>query len=410
MTENGVSRTLHLHTVPFHESGPCGGAVPCRAPAKPRQREPYEPHQLNNDEARLLTEAVRTAEDEIERGAGELAAAAGRARRTEIAATVAIRAVERIVAEVAVARDRVRAVQDRHRWDGGESRLVKRRWVTIVMLVATVAAAFYDTAFFVKMFLKMLDLRWSWGNVASYAALLPGALIAAGLLLGGQAVAQAVARSRAHWERKPQRKRLFRRLDPEARRGPDDLPWPNWPLPLAFLLLLLVTVALWALIRARDFSHVDAPVRLAFTLLLVVFNLTCVGLKVLQYNPYTETKKLADEALEDMLVRERQAIETAIAQVAEHTEATYALRAAISELEATGRHKMDEAWEAILRDRDGHGLTGELAPEFAVEGTSRFAEVKGPPIRAGSLDEVVKYAQGLDPAKVNARLGTVLAR
>ena len=188
------------------------------------------------------------------------------------------------------------------------------------------------------------------------------------------------------------------------------MPWPNWLLPVAFLLLLLFTVALWALIRARDFSHVDAPVRLAFTLLLVVFNLTCVGLKVLHYNPYAETKKLADTTLVDATERERQAIDTATAKIAEHATAAHALRTAVGRLDAQARHKLDAAWEAILRDRDGHGLTGELAPEFAVEGMSRFDKVQGPPIKGDSLEKLAKLADELEPGEARTRLFLVLKR
>ncbi|HEY3465612.1 MAG TPA: hypothetical protein VGL47_10805 [Amycolatopsis sp.] len=404
MTENGASRTLHLHTVPFHESGRCAASVSCGAPAEPRERAPYEAHQLNNDEARLLTAAVRVAEDDIERGAGELADAVALARRTEIEAHTAVRDVERVVAEAEVAQARVNSVQDRHRWDGAESRLVKRRWVSVVTWAATIAAACYDTAFFLKMFLKMIDRPWSWSDPVSYAALLPGPLIAAGLLLCGHGVAQAFARSRAQWERKTQ----YQRKDPDRRRSADDLPWPDWRPPLVFLALLLITVAIWALIRARDFSHVDPPVRLAFTLLLLVFNLTCVGLKVLQYNPYAETKKLAEATLATVAARERQAIESATAKITAHTEATYALRTAVSRLQANGLHKMDEAWEAILRDRDGHGRTGEIAPEFAPAGRWRFAGVKMPSIQVASMDEVVGFADDLDPGEVRTRLAVAI--
>lgn len=408
MTENGASRTLHLQTVPFHEPGPCPATVPCAAPAKPRERSAYDPLRLNNNEARLLTRAVRAAEGEIEEGVSNLAEAVSRACRSEIEAIAAVGHVERVVTEAGAAREQVAAIRDRHRSDGAESRLIKQRWVGTVMWVATVAAAGYDTAFFAAMFLKMLDRPWSWTDPVTYASVLPGPLIAASLLLCGHGLAQAVARSRAHRERQPRRKRLFRRADPELHRATDDLPWPNWPVPLAFLLLLLVTVALWALIRARDLNYADAPIKVAFMLLLLLFNLTCVGLKVLHHNPYVETKKLADLTLANVARTEKQAVETASATVTEHTEATYVLRAALSQLKAIGQHKIDEAWEEILRARDEHGLAGELAPEFDVEGDCRFAEVKVPPIRSDSLKGLVEFANKLKPAEVHQRLTNAL--
>ncbi|HEX2132694.1 MAG TPA: hypothetical protein VHH15_14150 [Actinophytocola sp.] len=358
MTENGA-RTLYLHT-------PCPKGMPCHgAPPEPSVEHPaYRRDELNNEEAAEVVAARTAADRTVAAARPEIDAGVAALLDHERAAADALRRLHVFLQGGALARRwaDVRRVWHRHRSDGAEDRRVRPAWAKWALWLAVPAAGLYDTAFFAVVFLTLVDVEPSPTNPVFYVALLPGVMVTVALLVAGHWLGEALFRSRERAERSLIRKRRRR---PHRQRERDDLPWARWWLPTGFGLLVLGTLALWAVLRARDSQTgaVSTPTD-AVTLLLLLFSVTAIAVKAIYHNPHADSARGADRRLAAAGATGDTLATDAGVAVAAFAAANERLRGLLAELTAQGSRHLDQAWEHILRRRHEHGRAGPHAPVF----------------------------------------------
>jgi hypothetical protein len=372
MPENGSSLT----TRPLFVSQPCPPSAPCAdATRKNVKREPYNPLRLSNSEAAELVEAKAAADGDMAAARPGIDTAVRAVLAREHESRNALHTLEVFVrsADTAHGRIAVDRVRARHEHDGAEDRRRRPKWARWALWLAVPAAGIYDTAFFTTVFLRLVDAAPDPSSVEFYIAMVPGVMITVALLAAGHWLANAFVRARAHTERDPARISLSRRLgcliirrEPAPRtRARDDLPWPLWVLPVAFAVLVLGTLTMWADIRAAssDAEQVSVPA-IAVALLLLMFSITAVVVKTVHYNPFADAARDAARELKAATRSGAAVVTTTSAAVAEFETTNRRLRGVLDDLAARANRRIDEAWSAILRDRHQHGLAGTVAPPF----------------------------------------------
>ncbi|XVU20897.1 hypothetical protein ACQPZJ_26890 [Actinoplanes sp. CA-054009] len=284
-----------------YPSTPCGAGFPPVLPLTPvgNRQEPYDRDELSYAESARLTRATMAAEAAIVAARDGIREAHRRLVTAWHRGETAVRRVEEYAAghrHGEAGRSR-RRVLDRHAGDGAEDRRARPRWLSwwLVWPLILISAA-YDTAFFAETFQTALDVPEdapAWQNAISY---IPGFGIAMALILCGSWLAVPLLRHRNRAERRPTRGRLdwpivlsrtFRRWRPavESRR-PGDLPWPSWPLPVAFLLALVGVMGTWAWLRGGDL--LDQRLRGPLAALLVLLTVSAIAFKASAHNPFQD--------------------------------------------------------------------------------------------------------------------------
>jgi hypothetical protein len=360
--------------LPFHPPQDCPPTAPCaQQPTRRAERKPYEPNQLSNAEAAVLKRATMAAQAEldsakprIDAAVAQLVEAEGRFRK-QTHRLLAF-AGSRRVAQVTAAQEHLRL---RHEQDGPQDRRHRPRWARVLLWPTVLFAAVYDTAFFSSMLLRLIDEQASVRNVIFWVSLLPGVMITVALLAAGHWLAEALARSLAHRERRPTRitrrarlAGLLRRRPPRVdEREPQDLPWPQWALPILFAGTVLGIVAQWAWLRGRLSDSADMlPEAGAIAVLILLFSLSAIAIKMIHYNPFAD-----DAAAKLWDVRRarhayRWVLRKATAAADRYVAKGHHLASLLDVLESRTRQRIDQAWVGILDDRDRHGLATMIAP------------------------------------------------
>lgn len=372
MPENGSS----LSTRPLFLSQPCPPSAPCAdANRKDAKREPYDALLLSNSEAAELVEATAAADSDMAAARPSIDTAVRAVLAREHESRSALHKLEAFVRgeDTAYGRAAVDRVRARHEHDGAEDRRRRPKWARWAVWLAVPAAGVYDTAFFATVFLRLVDAAPDPGSVEFYIAMVPGVMITVALLAAGHWLANALVRARAHTERTPERiwfrtrlRCLFTKRKPVPRkRARSDLPWPLWLLPVAFAVLVLATLTIWAHNRAvsTDAELTSVPTA-AVALLLLLFSITAMVVKTVHYNPFADDARDAARALGAAVKRGDAVVTGASAAVTEFETTNRRLHGVLDDLAARASRRVDEAWAAIMRDRHQHGLAGTIAPPF----------------------------------------------
>ena len=280
-----------------------GRGDPCREPCGSLQQLLDK---LDGDDAlvaRLLV--MREVEDVVGRHRKELDAGCGTVIDTHGATQSALRELGtfRTMADPSAARRRVEAVEARHAGDGAEDRRRRRPWESWLPWAVIGGAAVFETWFFGQIFryLAGVDASTSEGRIALIIAYLPGAMLAAALVLAGTLAGEWLGRRKHAREGRPEQ----------------DLPKPvSWlALPFVGVLLLIVGFLAWA--RAQFVERVgEAQAFLAqgaagtdggafpewaVVLLMVTVTVAAIGVKAVSYNPFADSADAAAAELETAL-------------------------------------------------------------------------------------------------------------
>lgn len=366
----------------------------------PRERKTYEREQLTNAEAAELQQAATVAEREVLAAGHAIQAANTEAVRQRANTAEHLHALDNFVASrhVAVVHALQADIQTVRRADGAEDRRRRPVWAHLsVVVVTVVAVAAYDTTFFARVFLKFVNVAPDPRSPIFYFALVPGLGLSVALLCCGHLLARAALRGRYHTERRTQRIRagsrlraLVRRPVPAETRSARDMPWPQWWPAVVFTTVVLCTLGIWAINRARSTGgRLDTPPG-AVALLLLLLSVSAIAVTVIHYNPFADHTAATKSELRG-IDEQRQRLTTAAASaIVGYATALGNLRQLTAELEQRAQDHLKEAWAAILKRRDEHGQAGEVAPDFCPTGSdpaaSTFAGLLEPPLALRILD------------------------
>ncbi|HSV66721.1 MAG TPA: hypothetical protein VLJ59_12530 [Mycobacteriales bacterium] len=422
MTDDGLQIIGRPLNGQYHPPDGCPPSAPGLTPCsgQSRDRKQYPVQQLTNAEAAALHRALTEAEAELLAFRVPVEQAAAELLRQEGRVTTVLHALDSFVAarRLGNAHERQATVRDEHRKDGAEDRRHRPRWVRVCLIPTVLAAAAYDTAFFSRVFLKFVNAAASPRNPIFYFSLIPGVVLATALLAAGHLVARAALRGRYHTERRPERIRFRARLRafftrkppvPETRSSQEDLPWPQWWPAVAFATLVLATLGIWAVNRARNAPpgvSLDTPPG-AVALLLLLLSLSAIAVTVIHHNPFADRAATVGHEL-DLAERSRDEL------VADSTEAItqYAMAAhdaqrLLDEIVGRAQAHLDHAWIGILHERDTHGRAGEVAPRFVSQpdASSRttFIGIEEPRPRLTVLNATRDVLRRCDVADARAR-------
>ncbi|MFF5081611.1 hypothetical protein ACFY36_31570 [Actinoplanes sp. NPDC000266] len=407
-----------------YPSTPCGAGFPPVLPLMPagNRQEPYDRNELSYAESARLTRATMAAEAAIVAARDGIREAHRRLVTAWHRGETAVRRVEEYAAEHRhgeAGRSR-RRVLDRHAGDGAEDRRARPRWLSwwLVWPLILISAA-YDTAFFAGTFQTALDVPvdapW-WHTAISY---IPGFGIAMALILAGSWLAVPLLRHRNRAERRPTRGRLdwrvvlsrtFLRWRPSVEtRRPGDLPWPSWPLPVAFLLALVGVLGAWAWLRGDGL--IDDRLRGPLAALLVLLTVSAIAFKASAHNPFkdrdVESRVGLARSGEELTRLEKGARD----ELGEHTTAWQDFHAAVEDAAADSRRHVVQAWAEIADERGRHGLTGPIAPRFASadgEGVIFEGLLPAPAVRSLVLGDAGQAVERYRPSALEDRLTTAL--
>ncbi|RKR87250.1 hypothetical protein BDK92_1524 [Micromonospora pisi] len=397
--------------------------------------QPYEVRQLSHAEAARLARAAVSADETLSaahhpiRHAGDALLDAWHRARSAIQRLSVLESEQ----ELLIAATAKRTVVERHARDGAEDRTARTKWLkpgvvwTVIML-----SALYDTFFFATSFRDALDAVDDLSTPEFWVSFIPGVAIAVALILSGSWLAVPLFRHRLRAERRRQRGRLNWRIvlrrtfvdwrPEEQEREPDDLPWPSWPLPVAFATLVVCVLGLWAWLRGADMQD---ELRWPMVALLLLLTLAAIALKASAHNPYADRAEAVERELVEVTGRYRTLEAEARTSLGAHGKAWQEMHVVTEDAAAAARRPVVQAWAEIADDRARHGLTGMIAPDFAaldeedVAGCQLFDGLGGPPLRTRVLrygrEAIAQYhpdrlAEDLDQqlARLNAQLSTGL--
>jgi len=425
MTENGSSRVIMPASLPFFPAKGCPPSVPCGTPPIERiaDRKPHDRQELSNLEGARLTRAVVDATAEIDDARPEISAKIEDLERTRRQAGQAMVDLDFFAAggECAASRRELDALRESRDGDGDESRTSRPRWLPYLLWITLVANGLYDTMFFSTTWRQLADVSNEAWTVPWAISFLPGFTITAALLVSGYQLAVMVARKRAIEERSKFRRRwrrkgVFSWYWVTETRTPKATPWPMWGIPVSFTLLVLSTIGAWALIRAVQAETAGSvsvnPVY--FVLILLMFSITAIVAEIAYHNPAADNEKTVRGRMTKTEARRDELITRAREALVSFTTAHKQLDLLLESLQGCTHRHLDLAWVAILEERDGHGLAGDMAPPFSVQnGTdARFDGIREPQIRSTLLTWGKRALEENSPAalsKVMQRLFDELA-
>lgn len=408
-----------------HPSVPCPQSM-AGSPHPAADPEPYPPTELSYAEAASL---VGTAA-EIERTVSEHGEQLRKASRELIArwhrAKAALDSLAMLdsrqdLSEAGQAQRQVRAWQAQ---DGGEDRRHRPWWLAAPVVWTLIGiSAIYDAVFFAGTFRQAVDTGGTPPPLADQVAYVPGVAIAMALILAGSWLAVPLFRHRARAERRTRRGRLDWRIvlrrvflawrPDEQQRDPADLPWPSWPLPVAFGTVVVVVLGTWAWLRSVDIRDVNQ--RVPIVALLVLLTVTAIAFKAAAHNPYADRAKAVEKQWSTTLERFTVLQATARTAVSDLYEAWQDLRLVTTEVAGESRRQIVVAWAAVANGRAQHQLAGMVAPSFAsvdddLIGCLVFVEVAGPPLRVAPLREAIATLDRYPPADLEKDLEGRLER
>ena len=409
-----------------YPGAPCTGGISATLPllqiaARP---EKYEKGELSYAESARLTRAAIAADAVITAAREGIRQNFRRLVTAWHSGETAVRQVEDFAAghRLGEAGRSRRRVLDRHAGDGPEDRRARPRWLSWWMVWPLILmSAAYDTAFFASTFQTALDMPrdapW-WHKAISY---IPGFGIAMALILAGSWLAVPLLRHRSRAERRTMRGRLNWRVvlsrtflrwrpNPDSRR-PDDLPWPSWPLPVGFLLVLLGVLGMWAWFRGDGL--IDGRLQGPLVALLVLLTVSAIAFKASAHNPFMD-RDVESRAELSGSRREVTRLETgARAELGELTAAWQDFHAAVEDAAAESRRPIIEAWAEIADERGRHGLTGAVAPHFAsadndMSGVVFEGLLPAPAVRTLVLGDAADSVDRYQPVVLEERLTVAL--
>lgn len=368
--------------------------------------EKYRPDQLSYTEAAQLARAREDAADILTGAHDGVQKSVTRLEKARHGAGAALQSYSVLLAEgrIRAAAEGRRRVLDEHRPDGPEDRRSRPRWQSAPVVWGLILiSALYDTFFFANTFRVALDTSSDASRVERLIAYVPGIGIAIALLVAGALIGKPLFRHRSRAERRPRRGPLNWRVvfDRTFRtwrtgvdeRAPDGLPWPSWPLPVAFLLLVLGVLGYWAWLRGEDESSRNERLQWPLVALLLLLTVSAILLKAIAENAFADRDQRSRRSLRLARWHSWFLERRARRRIAVLTTAWYRLQAVVDEAETAARRRLTDAWVAIAEAREQHQRTGGIAPAFAgvvaddrVDGPF-FAGLAGPPLRTPMLDQ-----------------------
>jgi hypothetical protein len=385
----------------------------------------YEAAQLSYAEAARLARARESAGEALVEAYDGIREAVARLDRARHRVGVALNRLSSLVSERRLGRagEAFRRVLDEHAGDGAEDRRTRPVWQSAPVVWGLILiCAVYDTFFFATTFQVALDTPadapW-WEKAVAYV---PGLGIAMALIVAGTLIGKPLFRHRSRAERRSERgplnwrivlARTFREWRPgKDRREAGDLPWPSWPLPVSFLLLVLAVLGVWAWLRGNDLR--DQSLRWPLVALLLLLTIAAVLLKAIAENPFADHWALSRKRLEAVRRTARLREKEVRREITGLTDSWYRLQAVTEQATAAARRELIDAWIEIAESREQHQRTGPISPAFAQPGaTDRvtvtfFDGVDGPPMRALVLDQAWKALEEAAPMQFSDRLDELL--
>ncbi|MFD4787046.1 hypothetical protein ACFWN1_08235 [Streptomyces sp. NPDC058459] len=274
--------------------------------------------------------------------------------------------------------------------------------------------ALFDAWYFMRVFQYLTTSDEAVSLVERVISFLPGVVLALAMMLSGHAIAAPLHRVR-EW------------LHALRDRHPALSLIGSLALPVLYLVAVLSTVMVWAVVRAREAETDDLGTRYApgwVAVLMLVLAITAVAMKVVAYNPYADS---AAEARRGLL-RARLTYAWLVRRVGdalrEHEQAWSDLCAVRDELASHVRLESMRVWEAaILTARMLHGQAGNLPPAPAVSAGGAeaqaptaawvaplFTGVVEPPPELGPLVEAQRIAATCDPTELRTRRNDLISR
>ncbi|MEU8822321.1 hypothetical protein [Streptomyces sp. NPDC048636] len=407
----------------IHRGIPCHHGCGCdiRHLVKSAEQGPErDPERLDNGEMRMLLRAAREVAELVSRNREQLAAARARTIGTHARTEEAVQSLARFEAAASLRTARVaqEGVEARHAEDGAHDRRRRETWIRVLRWPVIAAMAVFDAWYFMRVFQYLTTSEESVSLVEQTVSFLPGIVLALALMLSGHAIAAPLYRVREQ-------------LHALRERRPGLALLSSLALPVLYLVAVLITVTVWAVLRARDTAVGEAGVEGAryapgwVAVLMLVLAITAVAMKVVAHNPYADS---ADEARRGLL-RARLTYALLVRRVGaalrEHERAWSDLCALRDELASHVRLESMRVWEAaILNARMLHGQAGHTPPAPApaspddpeVQAPTAawmaplFTGVVEPPPELGPLVEAHRIAVTCAPAELRAHRAELISR
>ncbi|MFE3941177.1 hypothetical protein ACFXPV_04740 [Streptomyces sp. NPDC059118] len=377
-----------------------------------------DPEHLDNGEMRMLLRAAREVAELVGRNREQLAAARARTIDAHARTEEAVQSLARFEAAASLRTTRAarEAVEFRHAEDGAHDRRRREMWIRVLRWPVIAAMAAFDAWYFTRVFQYLTTSEESVSLVEQTVSFLPGVVLALALMLSGHAIAAPLHRIRE-------------RLHALRERRPGLSLLGSLALPAMYLIAVLSTVTVWAVLRARDTGVGEevegsryAPGWVA--ILMLVLAITAVAMKIVAHNPYADS---AVEACRGFL-RARLTYAWLVRRVGyalrEHERAWSDLCAVRDELASQVRLESMRVWEAaILTARMFHGQAGHLPPDPAAPPGGAeaqaptaawvaplFSGVVEPPPELGPLVEAHRIAVTCAPIELRARRAELISR
>ncbi|MFJ2554860.1 MULTISPECIES: hypothetical protein [unclassified Streptomyces] len=403
-----------------HQGFPCHHGCGCdiRHLVKSAEQGPERaPEHLDNGEMRMLLRAAREVADLVSHNREQLAAARARTIGAHARTEEAVQALARFeaMASLRTARAAQETVEARHAEDGAHDRRRRELWIRVLRWPVIAAMAVFDAWYFMQVFQYLTVNEAAVSLAEQTVSFLPGVVLALALMLSGYTIAAPLHRVR-------ERLHALRECRPVlALLG-------SLSLPALYLLTVLTTVTVWALLRARDAGVGDVEgARFApgwVALLMLVLAITAVAMKIVAYNPYADSAVEARRGLLRARMTYALLVRRAGAALRKHERAWSDLCALRDELASQVRLESMRVWEAaILTARMFHGQAGHIPPAPAVllEGTEAsaptaawmaplFSGVVEPPPELGPLVEAHRITVTCTPAELRERRTELISR
>jgi hypothetical protein len=374
------------------------------------------PEHLDNGEMRMLLRAAREVAELVGSNREQLAVARARTIDAHARAEEAIQALARFEVAASLRRSRAahQAVEARHADDGAHDRRRREMWIRMLRWPVIVAMAVFDAWYFMQVFQYLTVSNDDVSLIEQTVSVLPGVVLALALMLSGHAVAAPLHRIREQVRALRERRPALSLL-------------ASLSLPVLYLIAVLFTVTVWAVLRARDTGDdmATASGRYApgyVAVLMLVLAITAVAMKVVAHNPYADSAAEARRALLRAKLTYGWLVRRCGTALRDHERAWSDLCALRDELASHVRLESMRVWEAaILTARMYHGQAGNRPPVPAVPSDEAdpqtvarvaplFTGVAEPPPELGPLVEANRVAVTCAPADLRARRDELISR
>ncbi|MEU0937068.1 hypothetical protein [Embleya sp. NPDC005971] len=379
------------------------------------QAPPHDAELLDNGEMQVLLRAVREVAEIVGHNRERLARGRTKVIEAHAAGEQAVRALARFESAntLAAARSAQAAVEARHRADGAHDRRRRDAWIQILRWPMVLALGAFDAWFFRQVFQDLTVDGESPSRAEQVVSFLPGVALAVAMLLAGHVMASPLHR----W-RDALRERFKDR--------PGMAILAGFPLPLLYLASVMITVAMWAVLRVGDAAQeADATIAQRYpagsvAVLMLVLALTAMAMKVVAHNPYADSATEARRRLWRATRSYRRLACRVEDKLCAHDKECSDLQAMCDELAAQVRLESMRVWEgAILRARMLHGRAGHLPPALEPGGVTAqaaaasallFRGVAEPGPELGPLVEARRVLAEYSPTGLKERQERLVAR